>query len=103
MNNQRERKRKNPDLRTAQEKAEWEEIRAGSIEMQRRARPPEAPKPFDLRLKNVVSINDRPSSLTSPAQTSSARSTAFPSISGSVDEPRLGAILLAESSARFAF
>ena len=48
MNNQRDRKRTNPDLRTAQEKAEWEEIRAGSIEMQRRARLPEAPKPFDL-------------------------------------------------------
>ncbi len=48
MNNQRDRKRKNPDLRTAQEKAEWEEIRAGSVEMQRRARMPEAPKPFDL-------------------------------------------------------
>ena len=48
MNNQRDRKRTNPDLRTAQEKAEWEEIRAGSVEMQRRARLPEAPKPFDL-------------------------------------------------------
>jgi len=48
MNNQRDRKRTNPDLRTAQEKAEWEEIRAGSLEMQRRARMPEAPKPFDL-------------------------------------------------------
>jgi len=44
MNNQRDRKRKNPDLRTPQEKAEWEEIRAGSIEMQRRARMPEATK-----------------------------------------------------------
>ena len=48
MNNQRDRKRTNPDLRTAQEKAEWEEIRAGSLEMQRRDRMPEAPKPFDL-------------------------------------------------------
>src|SRR5437870_11826658 len=48
MNNKRDRKRKNPDLRTPQEKAEWEEIRAGSVEMQRRARLPEAPKPFDL-------------------------------------------------------
>jgi hypothetical protein len=48
MNNQRDRKRTNPDLRTPQEKAEWEEIRAGSLEMQRRARMPEAPKPFDL-------------------------------------------------------
>ena len=48
MNDKRGRKRKNPDLRTAQEKAEWEEIRAGSLEMQRRARLPEAPKPFDL-------------------------------------------------------
>ena len=48
MNDKRGRKRKNPDLRTAQEKAEWEEIRTGSIEIQRRARLPEAPKPFDL-------------------------------------------------------
>jgi hypothetical protein len=48
MNNKRDRKRKNSDLRTPQEKAQWEEIRAGSIEMQRRARMPEAPKPFDL-------------------------------------------------------
>src|SRR5204863_8133160 len=48
MNNKRGRTRKNPDLRTPQEKAEWEEIRAGSVEMQRRARLPEAPKPFDL-------------------------------------------------------
>src|SRR5438105_15360515 len=48
MNDKRGRKRKNPDLRTPQEKAEWEEIRASSIEMQRRARMPEAPKPFDL-------------------------------------------------------
>src|SRR6266481_9913293 len=48
MNNKRNRKRKNPDLRTPQEKAEWEEIRAVSVEMQRRARLPEAPKPFDL-------------------------------------------------------
>ena len=48
MNNKRGRKRQNPDLRTPQEKAEWEEIRAGSVEMQRRARLPEAPKPFDL-------------------------------------------------------
>jgi len=28
MNNKRGRTRKNPDLRTPQEKAEWEEIRA---------------------------------------------------------------------------
>jgi len=48
MNNKRGRTRQNPDLRTPQEKAEWEEIRAGSVEMQRRARLPEAPKPFDL-------------------------------------------------------
>src|SRR4029077_16677097 len=48
MNNKRDRTRKNPDLRTPQEKAEWEEIRAGSVEMQRRARLPQAPKPFDL-------------------------------------------------------
>jgi len=48
MNNKRGRKRQNPDLRTPQEKAEWEEIRAGSLEIQRRARLPEAPKPFDL-------------------------------------------------------
>jgi hypothetical protein len=48
MNDKRGRKRKNPDLRTPQEKAEWEEIRAGSLEMQRRATLPEAPKPFDL-------------------------------------------------------
>ncbi len=48
MNLKSARKRKNPDLRTPQEKAEWEEIRAGSVEMQRRARMPEAPKPFDL-------------------------------------------------------
>ena len=48
MNNKRGRKCTNPDLRTPQEKAEWEEIRAGSVEMQRRARLPEAPKPFDL-------------------------------------------------------
>jgi len=48
MNNKRGRKRQNFDLRTPQEKAEWEEIRAGSVEMQRRARLPEAPKPFDL-------------------------------------------------------
>src|SRR6476659_8160220 len=48
MNVKRARKPKNPDLRTPQEKAEWEEIRARSVEMQRRARMPEAPKPFDL-------------------------------------------------------
>src|SRR5438093_13709408 len=48
MNNKRAREHKNPDLRAPQEKAEWEEIRAGSLEMQRRARLPEAPKPFDL-------------------------------------------------------
>src|SRR6266480_3863997 len=48
MNNKRGRTRKNPDLRTPQEKAEWEEIRAGSVKIQRRARLPEAPKPFDL-------------------------------------------------------
>jgi len=48
MNVKRARKPKNPDLRTPQEKAEWEEIRARSVEMQRRARMPEATKPFDL-------------------------------------------------------
>ena len=48
MNNKRGRNRQNPDLRTPQEKAEWEEIRAGPVEMQRRAKLPEAPKPFDL-------------------------------------------------------
>src|SRR5207249_4901408 len=48
MNNKRGRTRQNSDMRTPQEKAEWEEIRAGSLEMQRRARLPEAPKPFDL-------------------------------------------------------
>ena len=48
MNSKSARERKNPDLRTPQEKAEWEEIRAGSVEMQSRARLPEAPKPFDL-------------------------------------------------------
>src|SRR5438309_11176973 len=48
MNDKRGRKRKNPDLRTPQEKAEWEEIRAGAVEMQRRARLPEAPKPVAL-------------------------------------------------------
>src|SRR5205823_7192066 len=48
MINRRGRTRQNPDLRTPQEKAEWEEIRAGSVEMQHRARLPEAPKPFDL-------------------------------------------------------
>ena len=58
MNNQRDRKRKNPDLRTAQEKAEWEEIRAGSIEVQRRARLPEAPKPFDLWSYDTAQLLD---------------------------------------------
>ncbi len=48
MTIKRGRERKNPDLRIPQEKAQWEEIRAGSLEMQRRARLPEAPKPFDL-------------------------------------------------------
>src|SRR5436190_6436213 len=48
MNNKRGRTRQNPDLRTPQEKAEWEEIRAGSLEIQRRAKLPEAQKPFDL-------------------------------------------------------
>ena len=58
MNNQRDRKRTNPDLRTAQEKAEWEEIRAGSLEMQRRARMPEAPKPFDLWSYDTAQLLD---------------------------------------------
>src|SRR4029077_3704494 len=58
MNNQRDRKRKNPDLRTPQEKAEWEEIRAASVEMQRRARLPEAPKPFDLWSYDTAQLLD---------------------------------------------
>src|SRR5437588_1943440 len=58
MNNQRDRKRTNPDLRTPQEKAEWEEIRAGSVEMQRRARMPEAPKPFDLWAYDTAHLLD---------------------------------------------
>jgi hypothetical protein len=58
MNDNRGRKRKNPDLRTAQEKAEWEEIRAGSVEMQRRARLPDAPKPFDLWSYDTAQLLD---------------------------------------------
>src|SRR4029077_2664605 len=58
MNNQRDRKRKNPDLRTPQEKAEWEEIRAASVEMQRRARLPQAPKPFDLWSYDTAQLLD---------------------------------------------
>ena len=58
MNNKRGRKRQNPDLRTPQEKAEWEEIRAGSLEMQRRARMPEAPKPFDLWTYDTAHLLD---------------------------------------------
>ena len=58
MNNKRGRKRQNPDLRTPQEKAEWEEIRAGSLEMQRRARLPEAPKPFDLWSYDTAQLLD---------------------------------------------
>jgi len=58
MNDKRDRKRKNPDLRTPQEKAEWEEIRAGSLEMQRRARMPEAPKPFDLWSYDTAQLLD---------------------------------------------
>ena len=58
MNNARGRKRKNPDLRTPQEKAEWEEIRAGSVEMQRRARLPQAPKPFDLWSYDTAQLLD---------------------------------------------
>src|SRR5438132_14194808 len=42
------RKCKNPDLRTPQEKAAWEEIRLASNAAQRRDKLPEAPKPFDL-------------------------------------------------------
>jgi hypothetical protein len=58
MNVKRGRKRKNPDLRTPQEKAEWEEIRAGSVEMQRRARLPQAPKPFDLWSYDTAQLLD---------------------------------------------
>ena len=58
MNNKRGRKRQNPDLRTSQEKAEWEEIRAGSVEMQRRARLPQAPKPFDLCSYDTAQLLD---------------------------------------------
>jgi len=58
MNNKRDRKRKNPDLRTPQEKSEWEEIRAGSVEMQCRARLPEAPKPFDLWSYDTAQLLD---------------------------------------------
>ena len=58
MNNKRGRKRQNPDLRTSQEKAEWEEIRAGSVEMQRRARLPQAPKPFDLWSYDTAQLLD---------------------------------------------
>ena len=58
MNNKRGRKRTNPDLRSPQERAEWEEIRAGSIEIQRRARLPEAPKPFDLWSYDTAQLLD---------------------------------------------
>src|SRR5947207_6419424 len=58
MNNKRAREHKNPDLRAPQEKAEWEEIRAGSLEMQRRARLPEAPKPFDLWSYDTAQLLD---------------------------------------------
>ena len=58
MNNKRDRKRKNPDLRTPQEKAEWEEIRAGSVELQHRARLPQAPKPFDLWRYDTAQLLD---------------------------------------------
>src|SRR5436305_724372 len=37
-----------PDLRTPEEIAEWEQICLASNKIQRRARLPEAPKPFDL-------------------------------------------------------
>jgi len=58
MNNKRGRKRTNPDLRSPQEKAEWEEIRAGSIEIQRRGRLPQAPKPFDLWSYDTAQLLD---------------------------------------------
>src|SRR5438128_10995780 len=59
MNNKRGQKRENPDLRTPQEKAEWEEIRAGSVEIQRRAMLPEAPKPFDLWSYDTAHLLDQ--------------------------------------------
>ena len=37
-----------PDLRSPEEIAEWEQICLASNKMQRRAKLPEAPKPFDL-------------------------------------------------------